>query len=310
MDPEKRSEKHSAEYSGRTVEEALENAVRDLGIPAQALEYQVVSDSTRNFLGLMRTGEVRLRVSWQTLVEHEEPADELVEEPADQPAADEVAEAPVVEQEVEVSEDRVSEDRASESGASVDGEEMPSETVAAPEEEVEEDQEKEPDPRFKQNPPELQSVALDVLNTLLDEIGVMAAVEVVDRGGQLDEASGDVNPLVLNVVGDDLGILIGRRGDTLRDLQFITRLITSRRLGTWPNLVIDVEGYKAKREDSLRTLARRVADQVRSSGEATVLEPMPAHERRIVHLTLRDDPDVYTESTGKDERRKVQILPK
>ncbi len=304
MDPEKRSEKHSAEYSGRTVEEALENAVRDLGIPAQALEYQVVSDSTRNFLGLMRTGEVRLRVSWETLVEKEEaPAEEPV-------AADEVAEAPVVEQEVEVSEDRVSEDRASESGASVDGEEMPSETVAAPEEEVEEDQEKEPDPRFKQNPPELQSVALDVLNTLLDEIGVMAAVEVVDRGGQLDEASGDVNPLVLNVVGDDLGILIGRRGDTLRDLQFITRLITSRRLGTWPNLVIDVEGYKAKREDSLRTLARRVADQVRSSGEATVLEPMPAHERRIVHLTLRDDPDVYTESTGKDERRKVQILPK
>jgi spoIIIJ-associated protein len=145
---------------------------------------------------------------------------------------------------------------------------------------------------------------------LLDKIGLMAAVEVVDRGGELDEASGEVSPLLLNVVGDDLGGLIGRRGETLRDLQFMTRLITSRRIGTWPNLVVDVEGYKARREESLRSLAKRVADQVRESGQSMVLEPMPAHERRIIHLALRDDPDVYTESTGKDERRKVQILPK
>jgi len=108
-----------------------------------------------------------------------------------------------------------------------------------------------------------------------------------------------------------LGILIGRRGETLRDLQFIVRLITSRRLGgVWPNLVVDVEGYKARREESLRALARRVADQVRRSKQPMALEPMPAHERRIIHLALRDDPDVYTESTGKDDRRKVQILPK
>ena len=306
MVPERRSEKHSAEYSGRTVEEALENAVRDLGIPAQALDYQVVSDSTRNFLGLMRTGEVKLRVSWESLVETGPPAEE-------QEVAEQVAEPPVIEEEAGAPDSSASDSGAPESGPLERGTKTPSETLVAPEEKVEEeeeDREREQDPRFKQNPPELQDVALDVLNTLLDKIGVMAAVEVVDRGGQLDEASGDVNPLVLNVVGDDLGILIGRRGETLRDLQFITRLITSRRLGTWPNLVIDVEGYKAKREESLRTLARRVADQVRSSGEATALEPMPAHERRIVHLTLRDDPDVYTESTGKEDRRKVQILPK
>jgi spoIIIJ-associated protein len=292
MDPVKRSEKHSAEYSGRTVEEALENAVRDLGIPAQALEYQVISDSTRNFLGLMRTGEIRVRVSWESLVETEAPADELE-------AVDQVAEPPAVEE--EDAEPDIAEPAPAPAAA---------ETEKIVEEQVEDQEEREQDPRYKQNPPELQDVALDVLDTLLDKIGVLAAVEVVDRGGQLDENTGDVNPLVLNVVGDDLGILIGRRGETLRDLQFVTRLITSRRLGTWPNLVIDVEGYKAKREESLRTLARRVADQVRRSGEPTSLEPMPAHERRIVHLALRDDPDVYTESTGKEERRKVQILPK
>jgi len=141
-------------------------------------------------------------------------------------------------------------------------------------------------------------------------MGALAAVEVVDRGGHVDATSGEVSPLILNVVGDDLGFLIGRRGETLRSLQFMTRLIVSRKLGVWPNLVVDVEGYKARREESLRALAHRVADQVRQSGQAMALEPMPANERRIVHLALRDDPDVYTESTGKEDHRKVQIIPR
>ncbi|MBC7315541.1 MAG: single-stranded DNA-binding protein, partial [Chloroflexi bacterium] len=93
-------------------------------------------------------------------------------------------------------------------------------------------------------------------------------------------------------------------------LQFIVRLILSRRLGVWPNIVVDVEGYKAKRVQALQALARRMADQVRQTRQMVVLEPMPAHERRIVHLALRDDPDVYTESTGEGENRKVQIIPK
>lgn len=279
MDRERRSERHSAEYSGKTIEEALEAASHDLGIPADRLEYQVLSDSTRSFLGLVRTGEVRVRVSWQPA--GPEPEREPVRE--ERPRAAEAAQAPDAQQE----------------------DEEPQEDEA-----LDEDEEDEEAPVYKQNPPELQEVALDVLTTLLDKIGVMAAVEVVDRGGVLDEVSGEVSPLLLNVVGDDLGALIGRRGETLRDLQFMTRLITSRRIGTWPNLVVDVEGYKARREESLRALAKRMADQVRESGQPMVLEPMPAHERRIIHLALRDDPDVYTESTGKDEHRKVQILPK
>jgi spoIIIJ-associated protein len=283
MDRERGSTRHSAEYAGRTVEEAVETASRDLGIPAGELEYQVLSDSTRSFLGLVRTGEVRVRVSW--LAKAAAPERQASEPPV-QPVSDEAAEAQM---------------RAAESAPT-------GKQGAAPEpDEAEEDEDA---PVYKQNPPELLDVAQDVLTTLLDKIGVLAAVEVVDRGGKLDEASEEVSPLILNVVGDDLGALIGRRGETLRDLQFMTRLITSRRIGTWPNLVVDVEGYKTRREDSLRSLARRVADQVRRSGQAMALEPMPAHERRIVHLALRDDPDVYTESTGKDERRKVQILPK
>ena len=78
----------------------------------------------------------------------------------------------------------------------------------------------------------------------------------------------------------------------------------------WPNVVVDVEGYKAERVASLRALAKRLADEVRCARKVSVLEPMPAYQRRIIHLALRDDPDVYTESTGEDEHRKVQIIPR
>jgi spoIIIJ-associated protein len=162
----------------------------------------------------------------------------------------------------------------------------------------------------KGNPPELEQVASEVLATLIDKMGLIAAVEVVEQGGAVDASSNEVTPMVLNAVGDDLGLLIGRRGETLRDVQFITRLIVSRKLGVWPNVIVDVESYKAKRVASLQQLATRMADEVRRTRHAAVLEPMPAYERRIIHLTLRDDPDVYTESTGEDENRKVQILPR
>ena len=156
----------------------------------------------------------------------------------------------------------------------------------------------------------LEAIATEVVTTLLDKMDVMAAVEVSEPGGEPTGSNGESSPLVLNLVGDDLGVLIGRRGETLRDLQFITRLIVSRRMGAWPNLVLDVEGYKSRRTRALRLLAKRVADQVRRTHQPVVLEAMPANERRIVHLALRDDPEVYTESTGEDEARKVQILLK
>jgi spoIIIJ-associated protein len=158
------------------------------------------------------------------------------------------------------------------------------------------------------NPPSLEQVSCDILATLLDKMGMLAAVEVNDRGGKVDPSNGEISPMVLNIVGDDLGLLIGRRGETLRDLQFIVRLMVSRKLGTWPNLVLDVEGYKARRVSALNTLAIRMADQVKRTGVPATLEPMPAHERRIIHLALRDNPDVQTESKGEGEERQVQIL--
>ncbi|MFH0846551.1 MAG: R3H domain-containing nucleic acid-binding protein, partial [Chloroflexota bacterium] len=110
--------------------------------------------------------------------------------------------------------------------------------------------------------------------------------------------------------GEDLGILIGRRGQTLASLQYIVRLILSHRLGTqvWVNL--DVEGYKKRRYESLEKLAQRVAEQVRAQGTSFTLEPMPPDERRIIHLTLAQEPDITTESTGEGDDRKVVIAPR
>jgi spoIIIJ-associated protein len=112
----------------------------------------------------------------------------------------------------------------------------------------------------------------------------------------------------LDVQGDDLGILIGRQGETLRDLQYVTRLIISRKLQRWVNVLVDVGGYKRRRERILTELAERMAQRAVSERRPVTLEPMPAHERRIVHIALRDHRLVTTESTGEGRRRKVVIL--
>jgi len=128
---------------------------------------------------------------------------------------------------------------------------------------------------------------------------------------QAEPAAGEGNPpLVLNVHGPDTDMLVGYRGKTLDALQRITRLIVSRELAgrTW--LVVDVGGFKAQREKSLRSLARRMAEQAERTNRTVTLEPMPPNERRIIHLTLRDHPHVVTQSVGEEDRRKVTIIPR
>jgi len=111
----------------------------------------------------------------------------------------------------------------------------------------------------------------------------------------------------LDIKGDDLGILIGRRGQTLASLEYITKLMVAGRLKAWLPLRVDVAGYKERRRDSLQRLALYLAEQVKSRRLAITMEPMPPDERRIVHLTLADNPDVTTQSIGEGENRKVVI---
>jgi len=117
----------------------------------------------------------------------------------------------------------------------------------------------------------------------------------------------DQRVVLVDVEGKDLSILIGRRSETLNALQYITGLIVSKELGRWVPLLIDIQGYRSRRERQLRQLGRRMADQAVQTGRKQTLEPMPANERRIIHLELRDHPQVFTESVGEEPYRKVTI---
>ena len=151
-------------------------------------------------------------------------------------------------------------------------------------------------------------IAVDLLQGMLDRMDVRATAEAVDYRGVLDV--GQDPPLVINIEGDDLGILIGRRAETLAAIQYLTRLMVNHKTHRWINLVVDVEGYKARREDQLVKLAERMADRAATTGKSVTLEAMPARERRIIHITLRDHPKASTESAGEGEHRKVTIIPK
>jgi spoIIIJ-associated protein len=123
------------------------------------------------------------------------------------------------------------------------------------------------------------------------------------------EVEGQRPTIWVDINGNDLSILIGRRSQTLYALQYITSLIVGKELGRSVPLVIDVEGYRSRRQAQLRRLARTMAEQAVKTGRRQALEPMPANERRIIHMELRNFPGVITESIGDDPHRKVTIIP-
>ena len=151
--------------------------------------------------------------------------------------------------------------------------------------------------------------AREILEKLLSLMEIDAKV-VISEEFPVESDAGFTSFASLNIEGEDLGILIGRRGQTLACLQYIVRLILSQQIPTQSPIIIDVEGYKRRRYESLRSLARRIAEEVKTRKRSFTLEPMPAFERRIIHLTLAKNPDVTTESTGVGEGRKVVIKPK
>jgi spoIIIJ-associated protein len=150
-------------------------------------------------------------------------------------------------------------------------------------------------------------IAREVVSELLEKMKVRATVTAEYLPAS--DARSRV-PVRVNVHGDDLSYLIGRQAETLNALQYISSLIINKEIGRSIPLIVDVEGYRTRRENQLRQLARRMADQAVSTGRRQILEPMPANERRIVHIELRERLDISTESIGEDPRRKVTINPK
>ena len=147
-----------------------------------------------------------------------------------------------------------------------------------------------------------ESVVSKILHLLNLQAQVSAHYGSTERDGR--------HNIHVDIRGNDLSVLIGRRSETLSAFQYIASLIVGKEEQQFVQLTVDVEGYRDRREKQLIQMAQRMADQVSKSGRRQTLEPMPSAERRIIHIALRDHPDVKTESTGEEPYRKVMILPK
>ena len=283
----------SNEYTAKSVEAAVEEGLRDMGVSRDQIEVEVIQEGSRGILGIGATdAQVRLKPkaeSGEAEVQQQEESGS-----ADEIEADEIVEA---EEAAEIEASTETEETVAaveDASVAVDGQLSVSEDDASTEFEGEEDD----------DDAELEDLSFDLLSQMLQHLGIEAEIEL---SWLEDEEDGD-RPLCLNVVGDDLGLLIGRNGETLSSIQYLIRLMVNQELHRWKNIVIDVDGYKERRAEQLEQLAQRMAEQVVASGRPASLEPMPANERRLVHIALRNHEHVYTSSTGEDNRRKVQIL--
>jgi spoIIIJ-associated protein len=279
------------EAEGRTVNEATQSALDQLGLRRDDVEVVVLSEGRPRLLGF-RGEPARVRV---TPIERPEPA-AVVRTPevlGNEEGDDEDYED--LEDEDEYDEDEDEEYEDEEEG---DEQRLPAEIRRVPAAPL-------PEP-IAVDAADIE-VAVGVLENLIQLMGLDASV-----AARVPETAGDgvgMIEAVLDVEGEDLGILIGRRGQTLASLQYLLNLVVSKQMNRRVAFGIDVDGYKRRREEALVGLAKRMAARVRGTGRSVTLEPMPPNERRIVHITLADDPSVMTVSIGEGDARKVAITP-
>jgi len=201
------------ERSGKTIDEAVEKALKDLGVKREQVDVEIIEEPNKGFLGIIGSRLARVRV------------------------------------------------------------------------------------KVKETP---AAKAKSFLNQVFESMKLDVLIEIQQKPDYI----------LVNLVGPDLGILIGRRGDTLDALQYLLNLAVNKNESERTRFVVDVEGYRGRREQTLQKLAMRLADKARRQGEAVVLEPMNPHERRIIHTALQNNKYVYTSSQGDEPFRKIVITPK
>jgi spoIIIJ-associated protein len=273
------------EAHGTTVEAAIAEGLRMLSLNRDQVDIQIVDEGSRGLLGIgSREAVVRLRPARSRAEAPPPPAAKPEPAPVAQPAP-------------------------SPKPAPQPKEPKPAKPAAA---------KPAPRPAAKENAERSHTTtdeslaaereaAVAILTELLDKMRVEA--EVTANVSEPDDVTGQrIN--VIDITGDDLSVLIGPRGETLDALQFLSRLMVAHQLQQRAYFVIDVEGYRERRQQALTRLAERMADKAKERNQPVSLEPMSSYERRVIHMALRDSPDVYTESTGEGKYRKVRIYPK
>jgi spoIIIJ-associated protein len=273
------TERTNLEIIAPSVEEAIEKGLSDLGLPEEAVEIEILDAGTRGFLGL-GTRQARVRLIVKGTGAGNEPVHRTQASSADKGSG-----FPL-----EPSEDE--EDMAE---------------LLAKSDSFRQDEDRSVEEEHPSDEDQALRVARETVSELIEKMKVQA--RVTSRYGEALDADGE-KTIQVDIHGKDLSILIGRKSETLNALQYIAGQIVGKELERWVSLQLDVEGYRARRERALRQLAHRMAEQAVITGRRQVLEPMPANERRLVHLELRDHPDVITESTGDEPNRKVTIVLK
>jgi len=317
------SEQRVIEASGPDIETAITNGITELGVSRADVIVEILEEPSRGLLGLgSRSARVRLTViraprsaepSMPTSMTLPEPEPIIFPERTERPKPQHQPQRSQSQPQQPQPPRNQSRDQASNQPRSQSHSQTPDQPrhqPRPPEREPEREEEYDEDWSAESiTPDELAEdakIGSDILKKLLTHLQVDA--KVVTRTVKSED--GEPQHWSLEIQGRELGSLIGRRGETLASLQYITRLIASRDLERRVNILIDVEGYKSRREMILRRLAKRMADQAVQRERTVTLEPMPPHERRIIHLALRNSPDVTTESVGEGDRRKVTIIPR
>ena len=239
-----------------SVEEAVDAALEELGVQADAAQYEVIDEPSHSIFGSGRPAKVRVwlkpgvleALGQTTMVETESGEDEEEE---------------ALPQALRVSEDR----------------------PELTEEELD----------------KVADTAVSAIQSILKTFGIESAI---------DEYEGEDGEIILDIVGGELAILIGRHGKTLDSLQTLVSAATSRQLGFRYPILVDVEGYRGRRREKLEDIARRTADRVARQGRAVKLRPMTSYERRVIHMALREDRRVVTGSDGEEPARAVVVSPK
>ena len=257
----------SIEQTGRTVEEAVGAALKTLGVSREDVDIEVLAEESRGLLGILGYSAARVRVT--------------VKRDQRQPEPPPPAPAPTEEQPVELTEEQP----------------------------VELTEEQPPEPELEPVPSvelgersALAQDALDILNQILDRMGLEATAEITEDDAE--SVSIDIRS------HEDIGLLIGKRGQTLAALQLIVAMMANRGqpLESRRRIILDAEGYRARRDRTLQAMASSAAQRAKRSGRPVTLSALTPRERRIIHMTLADDPTVTTRSEGEDPNRAIVVM--
>ncbi len=284
------NERTTLEIIAPTVEEALAQGLAQLGLPAEAVSVEVLDSGNKGLFGLGGR-QVRVRLMVNPPAGSEPPKTKAAEKTERKRGAKTEKPAAVPDREPARSAPLPQRKGAVTSQAQVSKIE---ETVTV---------------KNAESIPDGHDPILDktesVISKLLYQMGMQAQVSA-----HYGEARDDRHPIMVDIRGQDLGVLIGHRGETLNAFQYVASLMVGKETQQYIQLIVDVEGHRDRRERQLRQLARRMAEQVIKTGRKLTLEPMPAAERRVIHMELRDHPAVTTQSIGEEPHRKITILPK